>query len=346
MKTIRMLMHGLLAALLALGLVLMPAGQRAQAQKKQTDLILATATTGGTYYPVGVAIATLTSIKLAPKDKITMTAITSAGSGENVQLLKTKEADLAILQGLFGAMAWKGRGLYEGKPQHHFRTVTMLWQNVEHFVIMKEYVTSGTISDMDNIKGKPFSIGARGSGTEASGKTILTGLGYDPAKDFDLQYLGYTPSANALQDARIVGMNTPAGPPVSAVTQAFAAIGGDKLKVLNFTTEQMKKADSEFPVWTPYTVPANTYPGQSEPIHTIAQPNFLAVLPDVPADVVYKIVKNIYENLGYLNNIHKATKAMALEKAIAGLPAPLHPGAARFYKEKGMTIPQSLMPMD
>jgi len=341
--TFRNVLSKLVLGLFALALVV-PGVQPARAQ--QTDLILATATTGGTYYPVGVAIATLTSIKLARSDKITMTAITSAGSGENVQLLKNAEADLAILQGLFGAMAWKGRGLYEGKPQHHFRTITMLWQNVEHFVILQEYVKTGTISDMDNIKGKPFSIGARGSGTEASGKTILTGLGYDPVKDFDLQYLGYTPSANALQDGRIAGMNTPAGPPVSAVTQAFAAIGANKVKVLNFTEAQMRRADSEFPVWTAYTVPANTYPGQTEAIETIAQPNFLAVRPEVPADVVYKLVKAIYGNLDYLNNIHQATKAMRLDKAIGGLPAPLHPGAARFYKEQGISIPESLMPID
>ena len=76
------------------------------------NLILATATIGGTYYPVGVGIAMVTSTNL---DSINMTSITSAGSGENIQLIKNREADLAILQGLYGAMAWYGKGIYRNK---------------------------------------------------------------------------------------------------------------------------------------------------------------------------------------------------------------------------------------
>ena len=310
----------------------------------KSDLILATATTGGTYYPVGVAIATLTSIKLAKKHKITMTAITSAGSGENVQLLKNKEADLAILQGLFGAMAWQGKGKYEGKPERNMRSVTMLWQNVEHFVILSNFVKSGDISDMGNIKGEKFSIGKRGSGTEGSGRNILGELGFDPDQDYDLAYLGYTPSANALQDRRIAGMNIPAGAPAGAITQAFASIGTGKIRVLEFTDRQIEKVNRTYPVWSRYVIAPNTYPGQKKDIQTIAQPNLLVAHPNVPDDVIYKIVKTIYENLPFLQNIHKATYAMKLEKAIDGLPAPLHAGALRYYKEKGLRIPPSLMP--
>ena len=85
-------------------------------------------------------------------------------------------------------------------------------------------------------------------------------------------------------------------------------------------------------------------PGQKEDINTIAQPNFLAVLPELPEETVYLITKTIYENLPFLHNIHKATKAMSLERAINGLPAPLHAGAAKYYREKGIKIPASLQP--
>ena len=80
------------------------------------NLIIATATTGGTYYPVGVAIGTLISVKLAKQDQITATAINSAGSGENVQMLKNKEAHLAILQSLFGLNAYRGQGPMKAGP--------------------------------------------------------------------------------------------------------------------------------------------------------------------------------------------------------------------------------------
>lgn len=309
----------------------------------QQSLILTTATTGGTYYPVGVAIGTLISIKLAKKHKITATAINSAGSGENVQMLMKKEAHLAILQGLFGASAYNGKGQYEGRPFTDFRSITMLWENIEHFIILKKYVKSGNLSDLKDF-GKKFSIGKRGSGTEGSGKTILAGVGITYDVDFGTAYLGYYPSAQAMMDGRIAGANIPGGIPVAAITQLFAQLGDKKIKVLDITDGQVEMIKKAFPVWNRFVIPKGTYPGQKSDINTISQPNFLAVQPELPEETVYLITKTIYENLPFLHNIHKATKAMSIEKAINGLPAPLHAGAAKYYKEVGIKIPAALMP--
>ena len=314
-----------------------------QASKAAESLIIATATTGGTYYPVGVAIGTLISIKLAKKHKITATAINSAGSGENVQMLKNKEAQLAILQSLFGLNAYNGKGPYEGKAVKDFRSVSMLWENVEHFTVLEKHAKSGTMDDLKDF-GQKFSIGKRGSGTEGSGRTILAALGIAPEKEMTLEFLAYTPSAQAMMDGRISGMNTPAGPPVAAVTQLYAQLGEKKIKVLDFTDDQLAKIQKQYPIWNRFVVKAGTYPGQKADINTISQPNFLAVQPDVSDETIYLITKTIYENLPFLNNIHKATKAMSLERAISGLPVPLHPGAAKYYKEMGIEIPAELMP--
>ncbi|MBD1557110.1 TAXI family TRAP transporter solute-binding subunit [Vibrio sp. S9_S30] len=304
--------------------------------------ILATASTGGTYYPVGVALATLSKIKLEPKYKFALSAISSAGSGENVKLLRENEAQFAILQGLYGAWAWNGEGkVKQSGPQKNLRSVTMLWQNVEHFVVRSQFAKTGTVSDLAQMNGKKFSIGKKNSGTEGSGRQIMSGLNVNP-DTFNLAYLGYGASADALQNGAIDGMNTPAGVPVSAVTRAYAALG-NQIQVLNFTDEQIKEANNGYELWTRFVIPANTYPGQDKDINTIAQPNFLAVRDDISDDDVYMLTKTIYENLTFLNGIHKATKAMAIEKAISGLPVPLHPGAARYYKEQGITIPSHLI---
>ena len=331
-----------LVLFVALSLVICFTTQDSKAAPAQQSLIIATATTGGTYYPVGVAIGTLISIKLAAKDNIMATAINSAGSGENVQMMIKNECQLAILQGLFGAQAYNGLGMYEGKPFKDFQTITMLWENIEHFALLNKYVKSGTIMDLKGL-GKKYSIGKRGSGTEGSGRTILAGVGIDVDKDFTMEFLSYNPSADAMMDGRIVGANLPAGIPVPAVTMLFAQLGAKKVQVLDFTDDQVKQVQKEFPVWTRSVVKKGTYPGQEKDINTIAQPNFLAVRPDVPVETVYKITKTIYKNLPFLHNIHKATLAMKLEKAIAGLPAPLHPGAAKYYKEMGIKIPAALM---
>jgi uncharacterized protein len=334
--------HSLLALAVALS-VQLGTGLAAQAQDTR-QYILATATTGGTYYPVGVALATLTKVKLEPTEGIAMSAISSAGSGENVKLLRENQAQFAILQALFGAWAAEGTGMLEAEgPQPHLRSISMLWQNVEHFVVTNDMAKTGSIEDLAEFNGAPFSIGARNSGTEGSGRTILQGLGIDPDEEFEVAYMGYTPTAEALQNGTVKGANLPGGVPVSAVAQAFAATSGD-LAILNFKEEQIAQANSEFDVWPPYEIPAGTYPGQDEPVQTIAQPNFLAVRDDIPEEDVYLITKTMYENLPFLQNIHAATKDMALEKAIAGLPLPLHPGAVRFYEEQAIEIPDQLKP--
>lgn len=307
------------------------------------DYILATASTGGTYYPVGVALSTLTKVKLQPKDGISMSAINSAGSGENVRLLRDNEAQFGILMGLYGYYAATGTGPIEkaGK-QENLRSVTMLWQNVEQYIVDSSQAKTGTVEDLSNMTGAKMGLGKKNSGTIGANKTLLAGLGIDIDKDYELFSAGYGPTADALQNGQISGIGISGGTPTGAVTKLMAA-SADKVTMLNITDEQLEKMDGGKKLWTRYVIKADTYPNQSKAIKAMAQPNFLAVNASVSEDDVYKITKTIYENLAFLNGIHKATKAMALEKAIAGLPVPLHPGAAKYYKEVGIEIPEHLI---
>lgn len=307
------------------------------------NYILATASTGGTYYPVGVAISTLTKIKLQPKMKIGMSAINSAGSGENLRLLREGEAQFAILQGLYGYYGYQGVGPVEKDgAQKHLRSVSMLWQNVEHYIVQSEFAKTGTVDDIVGLKGETLAMGNKNSGTIGSNAAIMSNLGLDIYADVSLMHGGYGPSADALQNGQVAGVGIPAGIPVGAITKLKAS-AGDDVTLLTMTPEQQKRADGGFDLWTPFTIPAGTYPGQDSDVQTVAQPNFMATHADVNEEDVYLITKTIYENLAFLNGIHPATKAMALEKAISGLPAPLHPGAARFYQEQGIEIPARLI---
>lgn len=315
----------------------------AHAQDEGASYILATASTGGTYYPVGVALATLVKVKLEPRQKIGMAAISSAGSGENVRLIREGEAQFGIMQGLYGYYAASGTGpLSEVGAQENLRSVTMLWQNVEHFIVANEAATTGTMSDLAGLKGECMALGSQNSGTIGSNGTILAGFGVNIEEDYDLVFGGYGPSAEALQNGQLKGVGIPAGIPVGAISQLMAS-AGDNVTLLNFTEEQMAQADGGRGLWTPFTIPAGTYPGQEADVQTIAQPNFLATSADLPDEHVYQLTKAIYENLPFLQAIHPATKAMAIENAIAGLPLPLHPGAARYYLEVGIDVPARLM---
>ncbi len=340
MQIDRRIALGFAAAVAASLALAAPMGAQAQ---EGGSYILATASTGGTYYPVGVALATLTKVKLEPSAGIGMSAISSAGSGENVRLLRENEAQFAILQGLYGYYAAQGAGPVESEgPQENVRSVSMLWRNVEHFVIDADMAETGTIADFAALKGESVGLGSRNSGTLGSNTVLLGNLGLDVETDFSLMFGGYGPSAQALQNGQIAGVSTPAGVPVGAITQLFAS-AGDDVRLLSFTPEQATQADGGFELWTAYDIPAGTYPGQDYDVTTIAQPNFLAVNADVPEEHVYQFTKTVYENLGFLQAIHPATKAMSIEAAIAGLPAPLHPGALRYYREVGVEVPARLI---
>ena len=303
--------------------------------------ILTTATTGGTYYPVGVALATLAHAQLAETAGLSLTAISSAGSLENVKLLRDNQAQFALLQGPFGAWSWTGEGPVS-KPQTHMRSVGAMWQNVEHFVLLSRLAPTGGIMDLNNIDGERYVLGQRNSGAEQTGRFILDTIGIDYQSKFNLAYMGYGPTTSAIQDGNIVGMNVPAGAPVSSITQAYALLG-DRLTILNWTQETLDLLNAKYPLWDWYDFPPGTYPNQTKHIRTIGSPNVLVTRSDIPEDAVYQITKVIWENLATLQEIHGATKDMRLDIAIEGLGAPLHRGAIRYYREVGLTIPQRLI---
>jgi len=335
MKPIRMLKTLAIGAT-AVGVL---AATPALAQNK--DYILNTASTGGTYHPVGTAIATLSKVKLLPKQKFSLTAVNSAGSGANVQALGADTAQFAIVQGLFGSYAATGTGPVTA-PQTNMRSVSMLWQNVEQFVVANKFVKTGTAADLIAMKGQTMGFGKQNSGTIGSNRVLLKGLGLDMAKDFKLMHGGYGPTADALANGQVAGIGAPSGPPTGAITKLMAS-NADKFTMLSVTPDEAKKMDGGRNLWVPFTIKAGTYPGQAKDLLTIAQPNFLAVNADVSEEHVYLLTKAIYENLPFLQAIHKATNAMNVNAATAGLPVPLHPGAARYYKEVGVDIPAHLM---
>ena len=323
---------------LALGAAIAVTGSFAHAQSN--DYVLNTASTGGTYHPVGTAISTLSKVKLLPKEKFSLTAVNSAGSGANVQALGAGTADFAILQGLFGSYAATGTGPVT-EPQPNIRSVSMLWQNVEQFVVPSDKAATGTVEDLMGLKGMSAGMGKQTSGTIGSNKVLLSGLGIDIESDYELVFAGYGPTADAMANGQAMAGGFPSGPPTGAITKLMAANAG-KFTILDVTADQLSAMDGGRNLWVPYTIAAGTYPGQDKDVSTIAQPNFLAVNDSVDENHVYLLTKTMYENLPFLQAIHPATKAMAIEKAMAGLPVPLHPGAQRYYEEVGLTIPDHL----
>jgi len=307
------------------------------AAPKITYLSITTGTTGGTYYPIGVGFSTLWTENLK-KEGIRVSAQSSAGSGENITMLRNKEVEIGMFQGLFGSMAWKGKGIYEGNPYKELRSITMLWPNVEHFMITKDKVKTGNVMD---IKGKRFSVGRAGSGTEGSTLVIMEGIGLS-IEDIKPEYLGYTESSTAIKDGGLEGLSACAGIPIPVVSELKASL--TDMQILEFTDEQIENVDKLYPIWFRYVIPAGTYMRQDKDVQTMAQTNVLGVRMDIDEEVVYKLTKIIFENLEYLVGVHQAARLIQLDSALLGLPAPLHPGALKYYREQGLKIPDRLIP--
>jgi TRAP transporter TAXI family solute receptor len=330
----------MLALAAAAGALAPPA--RAQ-QRQARSYVLTTATTGGTYYPVGVALATLIKVRLQASHGLDLSAISSAGSTENVKLLRENQAQFAILQGLVAQFAATGTGPFrQDGPQRNLRGLMPLWYNIEQFIVDKRLVTTGRIGDLANLYGRRYSMGARGSGLETMNLWILPNLGIDHTK-FDLVYQGYGPTSEGMQNGTIQGSNFEAGIPTGSVTQLMAN-AGDRVQFLEFTAEDIARANGGTQLLSPFVIPANTYPNQPRPINTARLPNYLACNAALPEEDVYLVVKTIFENLPFLHNIHAATREISLEQSVGGYPFPLHPGAIRYYREKGLAVPAALIP--
>ncbi|TFT48604.1 TAXI family TRAP transporter solute-binding subunit, partial [Proteus mirabilis] len=158
---------GIVAVIAVVSLAMI--GKKENANKQ--FLSVATASTGGTYYPMGVGLANVWSTHL--KDRgIQVTGQSSAGSIENIYLMQQNEAQLSILQSLLAVEAYEGVRNFEGKPEKNLRSISMLWPNVEHFVLMNDKVKTGTL---DDIRATSFSVGPQASGTEQSTIIILKG---------------------------------------------------------------------------------------------------------------------------------------------------------------------------
>ena len=308
-------------------------------QAERQTYVLTTGTTSATYYPVGVALATLVS---ASDDvDFSLTAISSAGSLENVKLLRDNQAQFGMMLSIFGAWAFEGNGPISN-PQTHMRSVTALWPNVEHMLLLSEFVTEGSFTDLGRLNGGRVSIGMRNSGAEITGFYILDALNINHEKNLSVAYLGYGPSADALQDGNIIGLNAPGGPPMAALTRAHALLG-DELTILEVTQDELDLINWEYPIWNFYDLAPDTYPGQRENIRTAASSNVLVARDDVPEEIVYNLTKLLWENLAVLKEIHTATNSMSLENALQGIPLPLHKGALRYYQEQDIEIPPHLI---
>jgi TRAP transporter TAXI family solute receptor len=294
--------------------------------QKTVRLSIATGGTGGVYYPMGGGMANILS-KYIPY--LEATAEVTTASVDNCRLVAAGKADLAFIMADTGWDAYMGREKFKEKIP--LRTVAVLYPNNMHIVTVE-----GTgIEKVSDLKGKRVSTGAPGSGTEIKGLRILEAYGLDPDKDMKRDKLGVAESAGALKDRKIDAFFWDGGLPTAAVTD-LGATPGIKIKLISHADAVPKMREKYGPLYVKGIIPAKTYPGQTADVPMAVVWNLLVCHEKMKGDVAYDIVKTIFDHKPELMASHKDARYLSLEPQVGGSPIPLHPGAIRYFTEKGV----------
>ena len=294
--------------------------------QKTVRLSIATGGTGGVYYPMGGGMANILS-KYIPY--LEATAEVTTASVDNCRLVSAGKADLAFIMADTGWDAYMGREKFKEKIP--LRTVAVLYPNNMHIVTVE-----GTgIEKVSDLKGKRVSTGAPGSGTEIKGLRILEAYGLDPDKDMKRDKLGVAESAGALKDRKIDAFFWDGGLPTAAVTD-LGATPGIKIKLISHADAVPKMREKYGPLYVKGIIPAKTYPGQTADVPMAVVWNLLVCHEKMKGDVAYDIVKTIFDHKPELIASHKDARYLSLEPQAGGSPIPLHPGAIRYFTEKGV----------
>lgn len=300
---------------------------------------IGTASTGGSYYPAGTTIANVLDKNLKIEGKnLVISAQATAGSTENIDMLRNDEMEMAVMNASVASQAYQGTGLYENSQYKELRTITQLWSNPIQMVVTKK---SG-IDSWSDLKGHTVSIGQAGSGSEVLSKEQFDALPGISIEDINVEHLGFSQSADAMKNGRIDAAQLSGGIPVSSVLDLF--VSPIEVKLLSYTDEEVEAVNAKYPHWQLFIIEADTYSNQKEDAKTVALFTQFTVRGNLDEEVVYQFTKAMFENQEQIHESYKGLAEMTLDRAVMGLVAPLHPGAIRYYKEQGIEVPDNLIP--
>jgi TRAP transporter TAXI family solute receptor len=259
------------------------------------------------------------------------TAEVTTASVDNCLLVGAGKADLALIMADVGWDAYQGKGKFKAKVP--LRTAAVLYPNNMHIVTLE----GKGIEKVSDLKGKRVSTGAPGSGTEVKALRVLEAYGLDPDKDMTRDKLGASESAGALKDRKIDAYFWDGGLPTASVTD-LGATPGIKMKLIGHEDAIPKMRGKYGPLYVKGIIPAKTYPGQDADVPIAVVWNLLICNEKMKEDVAYDIVKTLFDHKPELVTVHREARFLSLEPQVGGSPIPLHPGAIRYFTEKGIKV--------
>ncbi|MHB9796533.1 TAXI family TRAP transporter solute-binding subunit [Pseudomonas sp. MT3] len=297
----------------------------ATAQAAPTFINILTGGTSGVYYPVGVGLSQIYSHGI--EGSKTSVQATKA-SVENLNLLQADRGELAFALGDSVSDAWKGEADAGFKaPLKKLRAIAGTYPNYIQIVASKE---SG-IKSLADLKGKRISVGAPKSGTELNARAIFKAAGLSYEDMGKIEYLPFAESVELIKNRQLDATLQSSGLGQASIRDLASTM---PVSFVAIPAEVVAKIGNN--AYLPATIPAGTYDGQDADVPTAAIVNILVTRKGVSDELAYQMTKQLFDNLPRLITAHAAAKDISLDKATKNLPIPLHPGAERFYKEKGL----------
>ncbi|MCO4316461.1 TAXI family TRAP transporter solute-binding subunit [Phyllobacterium sp. 21LDTY02-6] len=310
--------------LLAAGAVVLSMGMSTLTANAAEFINVLTGGTSGVYYPLGVALSEIYGQGI--EGARTQVQATKA-SVENLNLLQQGKGEIGFALADSVKLGWEGNQ-EAGFPAKldKLRAIAAIYPNYIQIVASKD---SG-VKTIADLKGKSLSVGAPASGTELNARSIFDALGMTYKDLGKIEYLPFAESVELIKNRQLDATLQSAGLGVASIRDLATSL---PINVVAVPAETVAK------IGAPYlsvVIPAGTYDGQTEDVPTAAVGNILVSHDGVSEETAYQMTKLLFENVEKLASSHAAAKAIKLENATAGLPIPLHPGAERYYKEKGI----------
>jgi len=290
---------------------------------------IATGGTGGTYYPLGGMLAQLISNKaVVDGKKISATAESAGASVANVKLLGNKDIESAFVAADILDAAYNGKGQFNGAPIKNVRALAALYPETVQLIAKAD---SG-INSVKDLKGKSVSSGSPGSGQYQLLTDLLQVYGLKRS-DIKEDLSSFTQAVDKIKDGNLDATLITAGVPTAAITD-FAQ--SHSLKVIPLSGPEIAALQKQQPYYTSVKLPANSYKGQTEAVDTLAVMAVWATHESVPDNVAYEVTKALFDNVAIMGQVHVQGKNISPSTALAVGTAPIHPGALKYYKEKGI----------
>ncbi|MFV8571478.1 TAXI family TRAP transporter solute-binding subunit [Marinobacter sp. SBS5] len=284
----------------------------------------------GVYYPAGGAICRLVNMD-RKEHGIRCSVESTGGSVYNLNAIRAGELDLAVAQSDWQYHAYNGTSQFEDAGKNEkLRAVFSL--HPEPFTVIAS--KGSGIKNFEDLKGKRVSVGNPGSGQRATAEVLMDAMGWDMDKFSLAAEIKAAEQSQALCDGNIDAFFYTVGHPSGAIKEATTSCDS---VVVNVDNKASQKLIADYPYYRQATIPGGMYRGTDQDVTTFGVAATFVSSADVPDDVVYAVVKAVFENFDSFKRLHPAFGNLKKEEMVAdALSAPLHPGAAKYYREAGL----------